>query len=144
MEKMWIIKLLYQKGEKLPVAISELKPLPTTAVTHAMQITPSNGTLNPITIPAGGVLYTGDSPAFRFGDYAPFASVHGHYSRGMTNEQLRAAWLILFGSEGVWFSKIRGVDNQDDWLIAYETYDRGLLHERNDPNTYGYQYILKK
>jgi hypothetical protein len=62
----------------------------------------------------------------------------------MTNEQLRAAWLILFGSEGVWFSKIRGVDNQDDWLIAYETYDRGLLHERSSPNTYGYQYILKK
>lgn len=78
---------------------------------------------------------------FKFGDFAP---VHGHYARSMTNEQLHAAWLILFGSEEVWFSRIRGVDNEDDWLIAYEAYSRGLLNEYNDVNVYGYKYTLKK
>jgi glycerol uptake facilitator-like aquaporin len=58
-----------------------------------------------------------------------------HYARSMTDEQLRSAWLILFGSGTVPFIKIVEDKDKDNIEIARECYKRGLA-ERG----YGTEY----
>jgi hypothetical protein len=78
-----------------------------------------------------------------FSDYAK-AQHEAHYASDMTDDQLRAAWLLLFGSEFISFVAIGARNDDDDFRIAYEAYKRGLLHEENSINTYTRQYALKK
>lgn len=78
-----------------------------------------------------------------FNDYAKTLNA-GHYSNNMTDEQLRAAWLLLFGSEPISFVAIGAKGDSDDFRIAYEAYKRGMLDEENNVNTYTRYYTLKK
>lgn len=151
MEKMLTIKHLSQKEGEQPAATSELKPLPIIEAIPETPTTQSSGTLK---YKASGryvfgysdprILYgSSSSPMWSFSDYAK--TIHNkHYAHAMTDEQIRAAWLLLFGSEPISFTAIGARNDDDDWRIAYEAYSRGLLHEDNNFNTYTYTYTLKK
>lgn len=148
---MLTIKHLSLKEEGQPAAISELKPLPITEVTPETLTTLSSRTLKYM---ASGryvfgwsdprVLYgASSSPMCSFSDYAK--TIHNdHYAHSMTDEQIRSAWLLLFGSDPISFTAIGARNDDDDWRIAYEAYSRGLLHEDSNFNTYSYTYTLKK
>jgi len=148
---MLTIKHLSLKEAEPPVATSELKPLPIIEATPETPTTQSSGTLK---YKATGryafgysdprILYgSSSSPMWSFSDYAKTLDAD-HYANSMTDEQIRAAWLLLFGSEFVSFVAIGARNDDDDFRIAYEAYKRGLLHEENNINTYNRYYILKK
>lgn len=78
-----------------------------------------------------------------FSDYAKTLGAD-HYANSMTDEQLRSAWLLLFGSDPISFIAIGARNDDDDFRIAYEAFKRGLLHEENNINSYSRYYALKK
>lgn len=151
MEKMLTIKHLSLKEAEPPVATSELKPLPIIEATPETPTTQSSGTLK---FKMAGryafgysdprILYgSSSSPMWSFSDYAK-AQHEAHFASDMTDEQLKAAWLLLFGSDPISFIAIGARNDDDDFRIAYEAFKRGLLHEENNINSYSRYYALKK
>lgn len=67
-----------------------------------------------------------------------------HYATDMTDEQLRSAWLLLFGSDPISFIAIGARNDDDDFRIAYEAFKRGLLHEEANVYSYSRTYSLIK
>lgn len=73
--------------------------------------------------------------------------VVGHFARSMTNDQLRAAWLLMYGDQPISFYRLRCKWEKDktgdDMRVAQETHARGLLLSESDINTYTQLYVLK-
>ena len=57
--------------------------------------------------------------------------VIGHFARDMTNDQLKAAWLLMYGDRPITFEEIKRkwLDDEtgDTARVAQETHMRGLL-----------------
>jgi len=74
-------------------------------------------------------------------------TVVGHFARDMTNDQLKAAWLLLYGDQPITFHSLRkkwGMDETgDDMRVAQETHARGLLLSESDISSYTQIYVLK-
>lgn len=66
-------------------------------------------------------------------EQAPTVNVD-HYSWDMSDEQLRAAWLLLFGSEAVSLMKL--VENEDNFRLAQTLAARKLLQ-----STHSYAHV---
>lgn len=68
-----------------------------------------------------------------------------HYASTMSNDGLKAAWLLEYGDRPITFFEIRDkwVDNKDAMRIAQETHMRGLLLEQPDFASYSTIYVLK-
>lgn len=71
----------------------------------------------------------------------------GHFSRAMTNDQLKAAWLLVYGNSPITFLALRRKwkmdEIGDDMRVAQETHARGLLLSESDINSYTQVYVLK-
>jgi len=148
---MLTIKRLSPKEAEPPVATSELKAPATTEATPEIQTTRSNGTFKykmtgryAFGYSDPRILYGSSSTAaWGFSPNAEHMQTE-HYAIDMTDEQLRSAWLLLFGSDPISFNAIGERSDGDDFRIAYEAYRRGLLHEENNINSYSRYYVLKK
>ena len=148
---MLTIKRLSLKEAKPPVATLELKAPATTEATPATPTTQSSETLKYKMAGRYAFGYSdprvmfgsSSAPMWSFSDYAKTLDA-SHYSSNMTDEQLRAAWLLLFGSEPISFVAIGAKGDSDDFRIAYEAYKRGMIDEENNINTYTRYYTLKK
>ena len=86
-----------------------------------------------------------DSYTSRFEDLKTV--VVGHFARSMTNDQLRAAWLLTYGDQPISFYRLRCKwemdETGDDMRVAQETHARGLLLSESDINSYTQIYVLK-
>jgi hypothetical protein len=73
--------------------------------------------------------------------------VHGHFAQGMTSDQLKAAWILVYGDRPITFYEIRKKWAEDEtgdaMRVAQETHLRGLLISQHDFNSYANIYILK-
>lgn len=73
--------------------------------------------------------------------------VVGHFARDMTNDQLKAAWLLLYGDRPITFYELKskwGEDETgDDMRVAQETHLRGLLLDQYDIANDQTIYVLK-
>ena len=73
--------------------------------------------------------------------------VIGHFARDMTNDRLRAAWLLMYGDRPISFHSLRKKwemdETGDDMRVAQETHARGLLLSESDINSYTQIYVLK-
>jgi hypothetical protein len=73
--------------------------------------------------------------------------VYPHYAQDMTDEQLKAAWILVYGDRPVTFSEIKQKwaedETGDDMRVAQETHDRGMLLTQHDFASYANIYILK-
>lgn len=69
--------------------------------------------------------------------------VSDHFSRGMTADQLKAAWLIVFGSRPVTFMELRTAEDPDIFYIGQELYRRMMLLEQKDFTAFTNIYVLK-
>lgn len=65
-----------------------------------------------------------------------------HYSWDMSDEQLRAAWLLLFGSEAVPLMKL--VEEEDNFRLAQTLAARKLLESTHSFTHVAEFYKLKK
>ncbi len=83
--------------------------------------------------------------AGRFEDL-PFI-VQGHYARDMTSDQLKAAWLLVYGDRPITFHEIKEKWKEDEtgdtMRVAQETHLRGLLLSQHDFATINNIYVLK-
>jgi hypothetical protein len=70
-----------------------------------------------------------------------------HYAQDMTDEQLKAAWILVYGDRPVTFSEIKQKwaedETGDDMRVAQETHLRNLLLTQHDFASYANIYILK-
>ena len=86
-----------------------------------------------------------DSYTARFEDLKTV--VVGHFARDMTNDQLKAAWLLMYGDQPISFYSLRKKwemdETGDDMRVAQETHARGLLLSESDINSYTQIYVLK-
>lgn len=73
--------------------------------------------------------------------------VIGHFARSMTNDQLKAAWLLLYGDRPISFHSLRKKwemdETGDNIRVAQETHLRGLLLSESDVASYTQIYVLK-
>ena len=73
--------------------------------------------------------------------------VYLHYAQDMTDEQLKAAWILVYGGRPVTFHEIKqkwALDEiGDDMRVAQETHLRGLLLSQHDFASDNDIYILK-
>ena len=73
--------------------------------------------------------------------------LHPHYAQDMTDEQLKAAWILVYGDRPVTFNEIKqkwALDEiGDDMRVAQETHLRGLLLSQHDFASIYNIYILK-
>lgn len=73
--------------------------------------------------------------------------VHGHYARDMTNDQLKAAWILVYGDRPISFHEIKQKWTEDEtgdtMRVAQETHMRGLLLSQHDFSSMNEIYILK-
>ena len=73
--------------------------------------------------------------------------VMGHYSREMTNDALRAAWILEYGDRPITFHELKEKWAQDESgdarCIAQETHYRKLLLDQYDYNQIHVVYVLK-
>jgi hypothetical protein len=81
--------------------------------------------------------------AVRFEEIATM--VFPHYASDMTDDQLRAAWLLVYGEAPVTFVSIRDkwYDDVDTMRVAQETHARGLLISQADFASFSDIYVLK-
>ena len=74
--------------------------------------------------------------------------VMGHYARDMTNDQLKAAWVLVYGDRPVTFEEIKRKwaedETGDDMRVAQETHLRGLLLSQHDFASFTDIYVLKE
>lgn len=148
---MLTIKHLSPKEAEPPVATSELKAPATTEATPEIQTTRSNGTFKYKM--TGRYAFGHSDPRILYGSSSTAAwgfSLNAehmqteHYATDMTDEQLRSAWLLLFGSDPISFIAIGARNDDDDFRIAYEAFKRGLLHEEANVYSYSRTYSLIK
>lgn len=132
-------------------AISKLKPLPTTVLLNGTQITASSETVKykasnrysfGYTDPRG-VWGASSFPITGFKEAKQHLEIKPHYAQQMTDEQIRAAWLLLFGSDPIAYTRIGADGDEDNWNIAYEAFVRGLVHEEFSHNAFAHFYKLK-
>lgn len=148
---MLTIKRLSPKEAEPPVATLELKAPATTEATPEIQTTRSNGTFKYKM--TGRYAFGHSDPRILYGSSSTAAwgfSLNAehmqteHYATDMTDEQLRSAWLLLFGSDPISFIAIGARNDDDDFRIAYEAFKRGLLHEEANVYSYSRTYSLIK
>lgn len=111
---------------------SELKPLPITEASPASLITESNGTLRHKATERyifgwsdpRGIYGTIDSFPRSFEDVR---MLQKHtFATDMTDEQLRAAWIIYFGTDGIDWRSVQ--DHEiDEFCVAFECWQRGIV-----------------
>lgn len=75
--------------------------------------------------------------------FGEISMISDHFSRGMTADQLKAAWLIQFGDRPVSYAEIRGLEDEDIFRIGQELYHRMMLLEQKDFSSYSNIYVLK-
>ena len=115
------------KAVRLLGKISELKPLPITEASPASLITGSNGT-HRSRFAFGWSDLRGayqDYSARRF-EHLPMMLTAPNFATDMTNEQLRAAWIIYFGTEEIRFEDMQKGD-PDEFSVAIECWRRGII-----------------
>lgn len=70
-----------------------------------------------------------------------------HFARDMTDEQLKAAWLLAYGNRPVSFFELKQKwaqdETGDDLRVAQETHMRGLLLSQYDFSSINTIYVLK-
>ena len=104
---------------------SELKPLPIIEASPASLITGSNGTHRyhfGWSDPRG--VYQ-DYSARRF-EHLPMMLTAPNFATDMTDEQLRAAWIIYFGTGELRFEDMQKRD-PDEFSVAIECWRRGII-----------------
>lgn len=73
--------------------------------------------------------------------------VMGHYARDMTNDQLKAAWVLVYGDRPISFHELKEKwaedETGDTMRVAQETHLRELLLGQHDFSSYSTIYILK-
>jgi hypothetical protein len=73
--------------------------------------------------------------------------VHGHYARDMTNDQLKAAWILVYGDRPISFHELKQKWSEDEtgdtMRVAQETHMRGLLRSEHNFDNISNIYILK-
>ena len=107
---------------------SELKPLPITEASPASLIMGSNGTRSSRYVfgwsdPRG--VYSSVRYPTRF-EHLPMMLTAPNFATDMTNEQLRAAWIIYFGTEEIRFEDMQKGD-PDEFSVAIECWRRGII-----------------
>ena len=74
--------------------------------------------------------------------------VMGHYSRSMTTDQLKAAWLLEYGDRPISFLELKrrwATDETGDMMrIAQELHARGMLLSQHDFSHISEIYVLKE
>lgn len=70
-----------------------------------------------------------------------------HFASDMTCEQLKAAWLLMFGDRPVNFEEVKrkwdADPSGDDMRVSQEVHLRGLLASQHDFASYTNIYVLK-
>jgi len=83
--------------------------------------------------------------AYRFEDVKIL--VVPHFAQDMTDEQLKAAWLLVYGDRPITFHEIKQKWSEDEtgdtMRVAQEAHMRNLLLTQHDFNSYTNIYVLK-
>jgi len=70
-----------------------------------------------------------------------------HFARDMTNDQLKAAWILAYGDRPITFYELKRRwetdETGDDMRVAQETHLRGLLLSQHDFSSITDIYVLK-
>lgn len=70
-----------------------------------------------------------------------------HFACDMTNDQLKAAWILTYGDRPISFFELKREwerdETGDDLRVAQETHSRGLLLAQHDFSNVSNIYILK-
>jgi hypothetical protein len=70
-----------------------------------------------------------------------------HFARDMTNDQLKAAWILAYGDRPISFYELKRRwaqdETGDDMRVAQETHFRGLLLSQYDFASITDIYVLK-
>jgi hypothetical protein len=73
--------------------------------------------------------------------------VINHFARDMTDDQLKASWILVYGDRPISFHEIKQKwaedETGDTMRVAQETHRRGLLLSQHDFNSINNIYILK-
>lgn len=65
-----------------------------------------------------------------------------HFAKGLTTEQLRAAWLLEYGDRMVPLLAL--AESEDMYNIGRQLYARGQLYEEKQMDTWSQCYYLKR